>query len=80
MVNRVGFEKSAYLLAIVGNVGGAGNLCMAFRFGGADMEEHINVFNRDIMIPLLRAIIRHENGKMPYTLEELQEGILLANE
>lgn len=47
---------------------------------GVAPEEHINVFNRDIMIPLLRAIIRHENGEMPYTLEELQEGVLLANE
>lgn len=41
MVNRVGFEKSTGLLAIVGIVGGAGNLCMAFRFGGVAMVNRL---------------------------------------
>ena len=53
------------------------HVCIAV---GVDADEHINVYCHDVIIPLIKAIIRHENGEMPYTIEQLEQGIHLANE
>lgn len=45
---------------------------------GVGDKEHINVFNPVIMLPLLKAIIKHENGQQPYSNEVLLKGIKLA--
>ncbi len=42
---------------------------------GYDPHELLDIDNPRIMLALVKAIIKHENGKQPYTDEELQKGI-----
>ena len=44
---------------------------------GVDSEEEINI-NKNIMVPLIKAIIKHENGEQPYSDETILIGINLA--
>lgn len=46
------------------------------RIVGASPDQEINV--HDAMLPLVKAIITHENGQQPYTDEQIQRGIALA--
>ena len=45
---------------------------------GVDSEEEINLNNKNIMVPLIKAIIKHENGEQPYSDEQILKGIHLA--
>lgn len=43
---------------------------------GVMPDQKINV--RDRMVPLVKAIIKHENGEQPYSSEQINKGISLA--
>jgi hypothetical protein len=43
-----------------------------------DPDETIDVSNNDVMMKLIKAIIKHENGKQPYTDEIIMKGIELV--
>jgi hypothetical protein len=45
---------------------------------GVKPDEIINVSNRDTLEKLVTAIIRHENGRVPYSPDIIQAGIDLA--
>ena len=51
-----------------------GAVCRAL---GVRPDEPIDVREEGIMLTLLKAIIRHENGEQPYSVETLLEGIRL---
>lgn len=42
---------------------------------GVDADETIDVSNKNVMLKLIKAIIKHENGKQPYTDEIIMKGI-----
>lgn len=46
---------------------------------GVKPETEISVFEDGVMMTLLKAIIRHENGSQPYSDETLLKGMRLAN-
>lgn len=56
---------SAYVIHIAAAVGIAKN-------------EPVTVSRPEIMKPMLKAMIRHENGKQPYTDEQIEQGMMLA--
>ena len=43
-----------------------------------DPEEEISLNNKNIMMSLIKAIIKHENGEQPYSEEQILNGINLA--
>ena len=43
-----------------------------------DTDETIDVSNKNIMLVLIKAIIKHENGKQPYSDETIMKGIELV--
>lgn len=45
---------------------------------GVGVDDKINVLDVNVMFLLIIAIIRHENGKCPYTDAEIRGGMLLA--
>ena len=45
---------------------------------GVRSDEPLDVASPAVLMVLLRAIIRHENGEQPYSDEQLLEGIYLA--
>ncbi len=45
---------------------------------GVDSDDVIDVSSPAVLLVLLRAIIRHENGIQPYSSEQLIEGLKLA--
>jgi hypothetical protein len=45
---------------------------------GVGPDDPIDVHQHAVMRPLVAAIIRHENGVQPYTVEQLDEGLRLA--
>ena len=45
---------------------------------GKAREESLDLYNGGIMLSLLKAIIRHENGYQPYSDEEIKAGMYLA--
>lgn len=45
---------------------------------GVDADELIDLDRFDIMLPLVKAIIRHENGEQPYSDRILTEGLRLG--
>ena len=42
---------------------------------GFDESEQLDLEDDDVVVALMRAIIRHENGKQPYSDEELRMGL-----
>jgi hypothetical protein len=42
---------------------------------GCDADAKLDTENEAVLLPLVKAIIRHENGKQPYTDEQIQEGL-----
>lgn len=48
------------------------------RLLGVQQDTEINVFKEDVMMKLLKAIIRHENGIQPYSDEILLRGMEMA--
>lgn len=51
------------------------NVC---RVLGVRDSESVNVFEKPVMLNLIKAIIRQENGEQPYSNEILLKGIKLA--
>ena len=51
------------------------SVCHQTGFGSGS---ELNLFDSDTMLALVKAIIQHENGQMPYTTEQLMEGIRCA--
>lgn len=47
---------------------------------GVSENEHINLFNTAVLLPILKAIIKVENGQQPYSDDVLLEGIKLAED
>ena len=47
------------------------------RIVGVDKDAQINV--SDYMVPMVKAIITHENGSQPYSPDQIAEGIRLAS-
>ena len=45
---------------------------------GEETEGEIDVHRYDHMKPLVKAIIRHENGQQPYTDAQIDKGLLMA--
>lgn len=45
---------------------------------GVDSEEEISLNNKNIMMSLIKAIIKHENGEQPYSEQQILNGINLA--
>lgn len=45
---------------------------------GVKPNDAINVHEYSCMMPLVKAIIYHENGKNPYTQDVIDEGLMLA--
>lgn len=45
---------------------------------GIDADEKINVYDENVIRPLVKAIIQHENGVMPYSDEVINEGLSFA--
>lgn len=45
---------------------------------GKSREESLDLYNGEIMLSLLKSVIRHENGYCPYSDEEIKAGMLLA--
>lgn len=45
---------------------------------GVRVDEQIDLSDKSFLLPLVRTIFRHENGTMPYSMDELIEGISLA--
>ena len=45
---------------------------------GFPREERLDLYNGAVMLSLLKAIIRHENGYQPYSDEEIKAGMYLA--
>lgn len=45
---------------------------------GKTREESLDLYNGEIMLSLLKAIIRHENGYNPYSDDDIKAGMLLA--
>lgn len=43
-----------------------------------DPEEEISLNNKNIMMSLIKAIIKHENGEQPYSEQQILNGINLA--
>ena len=44
---------------------------------GYDSHAQLNLEDQDVLVKLMKAIIKHENGKQPYTDEELRNSIEL---
>lgn len=44
---------------------------------GAGADDQLDLADPGIILPLCRAIIRHENGACPYSDEEIKKGIAL---
>lgn len=51
------------------------DVCKRTGFG---REERLDLHNGEVMLSLLKAVIRHENGYQPYSDEEIKAGIYLA--
>lgn len=45
---------------------------------GKKRDESIDIFNQDVMLELVKAVIKHECGSIPYSNNEIQSGISLA--
>lgn len=45
---------------------------------GVDADETIDVSNKNVMLKLIKAIIKHENGVNPYSEETIMKGINLV--
>lgn len=45
---------------------------------GVDTNDTVSVHNPDVMLKLIQAIIRHENGQQPYSDETIRAGISMA--
>lgn len=45
---------------------------------GKTRDESLDLYNGDVMLSLLKAVIRHENGYNPYSDEEIRAGMMLA--
>ena len=45
---------------------------------GVDADETIDVSNKNVMLKLIKAIIKHENGVNPYSDEIIMKGIELV--
>ena len=45
---------------------------------GVGPEEQVNVHHYTVLRPLLLAIIKHENGQQPYTVADIDAGLILA--
>jgi hypothetical protein len=42
---------------------------------GFDAQTQLDLENTDVMLALIKAIIKHENGRQPYTYEEIRKAI-----
>ena len=58
-------NTNAYIRAVVTEV-------------GQDADQILDMHRFDHLLPLTKAIIRHENGQQPYTDAELTKGLVLA--
>lgn len=45
---------------------------------GVEIDDIIDVYQYDVMNPLVRAIIKHENGEQPYPTDVIDEGLRRA--
>ena len=45
---------------------------------GVDADETIDISNKNVMLKLVKAIIKHENGVQPYSDEIIKKGINLV--
>lgn len=45
---------------------------------GVDADETIDVSNKNVMLKLIKAIVKHENGVNPYSDETITKGISLV--
>lgn len=45
---------------------------------GKHRDEHLDLYDANVMLALLKAMIRHECGYDPYEDEEIKNGMLLA--
>jgi hypothetical protein len=45
---------------------------------GVVPKQHVSVHDFNVMLPLVEAIIRHENGSQPYSREVLEQGLIMA--
>ncbi len=50
----------------------------ALGLNGPEVEGEVDVHQYSCMKPLVKAIIRHENGKQPYTDAQIDKGLLMA--
>lgn len=48
------------------------SVCKATGYGDS---EQLDLENNAVLVPLMKAIIKHENGKQPYTDEQIEMGL-----
>lgn len=61
-------DTSAYVAAVRRSLG----------LNGPEQDGEIDVHQYECMKPLVKAIIRHENGQQPYTDAQIDKGLLMA--